>query len=100
MPPTESDIVKELLVEQFTTNIEAWRPTFLKRGGADIFRKDRAELSKVRTMFKRGKYAEFLEAAGGLDTIVRSKVPEFMRTYAELVIRATQRKEHQNDTTN
>lgn len=79
MTPTEISIVQE-----FTARIEAWRPDKPRSGTGHIFRTDRAELSKIRTAFKRGKYASVIDMTDRLDTIVRARVPRAVLQYAQL----------------
>jgi hypothetical protein len=79
MNPTEESIVRE-----FTGRIEAWRPDKPGSGTGWIFSKDRAELSKIRTAFKRGKYAAVIDMTDCLDTIVRDRVPRAVLQYSQL----------------
>jgi len=79
MTTTEESIIRE-----FTGRIESWRPDKPGSGTDWIFRNDRAELSKIRTAFKRGKYAAVIDMTDGLDTIVRNRVPRSVLQYSQL----------------
>ena len=81
MTPTEISIVQE-----FSGRIESWRPDQKGSGTGWIFKKDRAELSKIRTAFKRGKWNAVIQMTDVLDTIVRNRVPRSVLQYAQLKI--------------
>lgn len=76
-----SDVEKQKLIDEFTARIDAWKPSGRRTGTAHIFREDRRDLSKIRTLFRRGKYMDVLHRTDSLDTIVRHRVPYDLLRY-------------------
>lgn len=68
-----SSKIEQALV-QFQQSIEGWRPS--KGESAKVYTADRAQMTEVLTLCRRGQWSDAYNKARHMDTILRDHIPD------------------------